>query len=101
MLNGGGAEVPRGDGSEATAEVVVRLTREAAMPDSRAAQAVRQAADELGIVLEPLHRGSTDPALSVYVVARVRPAEVSRVVQRLLHCPGVDAAYSKPPGEAP
>lgn len=93
--------MPRGDGSEATAEVVVRLTREAAMPDSRAAQAVRQAADELGIVLEPLHRGSTDPELSVYVVAPVRPAELARVVNRLLRCPGVDAAYGKPPGEAP
>ena len=59
-------------------------------------------ADELGIVLVPVHPGETDPYLVPYFVVEVEdPDRVELVQQRLLQSEAVEGAYVKPPGEPP
>lgn len=57
---------------------------------------------ELGIMLEPLHPGAEDPYLSPYFKVRV-PDHVTatKVINRLLNCKAVEAAYLKPSSESP
>lgn len=57
---------------------------------------------ELGIVLEPLHPGAEDPYLSPYFKAKVPDhAKANSVINRLLNCKAVEAAYLKPSSELP
>jgi hypothetical protein len=52
--------------------------------------------------LEPVHPGTTDPALQTFFNIEVEdPAAASRLVERLLRDPAVTGAYIKPPDELP
>jgi hypothetical protein len=78
-----------------TSELIVKLA------PSAEPERVRAHADGLGVKLAPLHPGTTDPELSVYLAARVDPQRVEGVAERLMRVDGVDSAYVKPPAEAP
>jgi hypothetical protein len=57
---------------------------------------------ELGIVLGPLHPGAMDPYLSPYFKAKVTDhAKAKSVINRLLNCKAVEAAYLKSSNELP
>jgi hypothetical protein len=57
---------------------------------------------DLGILLEPLHPGAEDPYLSPYFKVKVRDhATATKVINRLLNCKAVEAAYLKPSSELP
>jgi hypothetical protein len=57
---------------------------------------------ELGVQLEPLHPGSSDPELaSQFYVSVADEEDGERVATRLRSVPGVEAAYLKPPDEPP
>lgn len=64
------------------------------------ADEVARVARALGLRLEPLHPGAPDELLP-YFVARTEDGEVGRALEALLRCRAVEAAYSKPPDEAP
>lgn len=57
---------------------------------------------QLGVALQPLHPGSSDPVLSGYFNTDVTDqGAAERVIDRLLHVKGVEAAYIKPRDEMP
>ncbi len=59
-------------------------------------------ADDLGVLLEPIHSGERDPDLLLYFTVAVQdPARAELVRQRLLESDAVEGAYVKPPAEAP
>jgi hypothetical protein len=64
------------------------------------ADEVGRAARALGLSLEPLHPGAPDELLP-YFVARGAGEKVDRALAALRQCRAVEAAYSKPPDEAP
>jgi hypothetical protein len=54
----------------------------------------------LGLRLEPLHPGAPDELLP-YFIARGECGEVASALAALRQCRAVEAAYIKPPDEAP
>ena len=64
------------------------------------ADEVERAARALGLSLEPLHPSAPDELLP-YFVARGGGGEVERALAALRQCRAVEAAYIKPPDEAP
>ena len=57
---------------------------------------------DLDISLEPLHPGAEDPYLSPYFKVKVSDhATATKVINRLLNCKAVEAAYLKPSDELP
>jgi hypothetical protein len=57
---------------------------------------------DLGVLLEPLHPGAEDTYLSPYFKVKVPDhATAKRVINRLLNCKAVEAAYLKPSNELP
>jgi hypothetical protein len=59
-----------------------------------------QLADELGVMLEPMHPGAEDPLLIPFFVVAVQdPDRVETVRQRLSESDAVKGAYVKPPAE--
>jgi hypothetical protein len=64
------------------------------------ADEVERAARALGLRLEPLHPGAPDELLP-YFVARGAGGEVEPALAALRQCRAVEAAYIKPPDEAP
>jgi hypothetical protein len=71
-------------------------------PWNESARCVREALDSLHASAKPLHPGVRDESMLSFL--RVfAPENVSRiqVVEKLSACPGVQAAYEKPAGEAP
>ena len=56
-----------------------------------------------GVRLEPLHRGSTESELRAWYLVTFPEDDVAAdvVVRELQIHPDVEAAYAKPPGEAP
>ena len=88
-------------GDQMAADVIVKLAPAAIVRESPAHRAVQSCASGLGISLEPLHPSESDSELSSYFIAHVDPAAVGTVVERLLHCDGVEGAYHKPKGEPP
>ena len=64
------------------------------------ADEVARMAGALGLRLEPLHPGAPDELLH-YFVARGEAVEVERALAALRQCRAVEAAYIKPPDEAP
>jgi hypothetical protein len=89
------------DQGTAAIEVIVKLTREAAVPESRQHRALQALVAELGVPLAPLHPSATDPDLASYAVAQVDPVAANSVVEQLRRCDGVEGAYAKPQGEPP
>lgn len=85
-------------------EVTIQLSDEAAhaLQQHRTVPDLGRLANELGIVLEPLHPHSDDRALKAFFQAVVPDgADAERVVTRLLRSPHVRAAYVKPPDGPP
>ncbi|SCF02431.1 hypothetical protein GA0074695_2935 [Micromonospora viridifaciens] len=81
-------------------EVIIQVS----MPSEPAAAAdtafsdVRAVLAGLGLPLEPLHPGSTDPTLSTYFhVWAADPETAHRVVSAVRDLPSVRTAYVKPP----
>ena len=73
--------------------------RRAAAPGS---EELLQAAEELGMVLEPVHPNAEDPHLAPYFTVEVSdPATAEQAISRLQDCEAVEAAYLKPPDEMP
>jgi hypothetical protein len=57
---------------------------------------------DLGILLEPLHPGAEDPYLSPYFKVKVPDhATATKVINHLLNCKAVEAAYLKPSDKLP
>jgi hypothetical protein len=57
---------------------------------------------DLGITLEPVHPGVSDPTLASYFTVEVPDEDTAeRVVERLKLCKAVDGAYIKPSDELP
>ena len=78
-----------------TAEIIVQLSSETS------AAAVDRVAADIGATLQPLHPTTSDAELARYAVVRVPPSQVDLVLATLRSSPDIDAAYVKPPGEAP
>ena len=73
--------------------------RRAAAPGS---EELLQAAEELGMVLEPVHPNAEDPHLAPYFTVEVPDAATAeRVIAGLQNCEAVEAAYLKPPEAMP
>jgi hypothetical protein len=69
---------------------------------TEASRALLQAAEELGVKLEPVHPGETDPTLAPYFVAEVEdPDEAEQVRARFDGMDATEGAYIKPPDSLP
>lgn len=67
-----------------------------------AAQELLKTAQELGVVLKPMHPGARDSYLAPYFTAEVpNSATAERVIKHLQNCEAVEAAYVKPADEMP
>lgn len=62
---------------------------------------LQQTLAELGVKLEPLHPGLTDPDLAGQFYAAVDDATADQICDRLLEHSAVVAAYPKPAGSPP
>ena len=59
-------------------------------------------AEELGVLLEPVHPGAEDPLLAPYFMAEVPDSTTAeRVIAHFRKSKAIEAAYFKPPGELP
>lgn len=59
-------------------------------------------AEELGVLLEPVHPGAEDPLLALYFMVEVPDSTTAeRVIARLRESSAIEAAYLKPPNELP
>jgi hypothetical protein len=87
------------DGS--AVEVIVKLTPEAAAPESAEHRSLQARANQLGVPLAPLHPSATDPELASYAVVHVDESAADDVIGQLLRFDGVEAAYAKAPGTPP
>jgi hypothetical protein len=85
-------------------QVTIQLSEEAARALQRhqTIPELGQLANQLGIVLQPLHPQSQDRALMAFFSAEVPDAATAqRVITRLLQSPHVTAAYLKPADAPP
>jgi hypothetical protein len=74
----------------------------AAPPLPSPAAELAEKAVALGLILEPVHPGTTDPQLSTYYTAEVPDrAAAERAAAELRQCRAVEAAYVKPPEALP
>lgn len=59
-------------------------------------------AEELGVLLEPLHPGAEDPLLTPYFMVEVPDSTTAEhVIAHLRQSMAVEAVYLKPPDELP
>jgi hypothetical protein len=71
-------------------------------PPTARSEALARVLEPFGLTLEPLHPETADPTLrSYFTVAAADPATAQRVIDQLLQSGAVEAAYVKPPDEAP
>lgn len=71
-------------------------------PATAAARELHELAARLGVELHPLHPGVADPLLSSYFVITTDSEVVAEtLLDKLRRCDAVEAAYIKPPDEAP
>ena len=88
-------------------EVVTMLSGEAARAlrektPNVEAEHIRELVAKSGSILEPLHPDSDDPNLMRYFFVRARDGEQAEQLARSLRSSkAIEAAYVKPPGEAP
>jgi len=88
-------------------QVVIVLSNDAArlrldLPPGASDEQLREAQEELGLPLEPMHPGVTDPGLRAYLTAEVPDEDTAqRVMTRLQRVTSVEAAYIKPAAEPP
>ncbi len=85
------------------APAAARLLREGTyLGTSPSIDSIVRAARELGVSLRPLHESTNDPTLAVYFVAGAPDRQTAaRLIEQLEQMPEVEAAYIKPPDEAP
>lgn len=81
-------------------ELVVKLVP-GALPGGDAHRSLLALASDLGVALRPVDPAGSDPDLATYHVALVDPDTAERAVGRLRGLADVEAAYSRPRGEAP
>lgn len=65
------------------------------------ANEVAEAADEMGVSLQPMHPGVEDSTLAQFFTVQVPDDAVEQVIERLRNCRAVEAAYIKPPEATP
>jgi hypothetical protein len=71
-------------------------------PPTAASEQLLQAAEELGVMLKPVHPSAEDPYLAPYFTVEVPDAATAeKVIEHFKHCKAVEAAYVKPPDEIP
>lgn len=79
---------------------VARLAREAGA--GTGAEQSLPGLEDLGLLLEPMHPGESDPALAAYFTVEVPDAAAAnRAIEALRRSDAVEAAYVKPAPEAP
>jgi len=67
-----------------------------------ASEELLHTANELGVVLQPVHVGTKDSNLVSYFTVEVPdPVTAERVIAHLRHCKAIEAAYLKPSDEMP
>ncbi len=88
-------------GPAASMEVIIKLKAASTEALATAHGCVQSVAADFGVLIEPLHPGTTDPALAFFLVSRVALSQLDRFSRRLLACEGVEGAYGKPAGEPP
>ncbi len=88
--------------------ITIRVRPEAASalrgrgPATSAFRQLLSTADDLGIVLEPIHPQGSDPRLAAYYTAEVPDrAAAERALADFRQCSAVEAAYLKPPDALP
>jgi hypothetical protein len=84
--------MPASSSSEPAVEIIVQLRGSAATRD---AMALRTVAEQTQLTLEWLHPGALDPELAKFASTRVARSSVASVVDLLMQCVEVDAAYVK------
>jgi hypothetical protein len=83
-------------------EVVIQISEPSTGARTAPSATARQAVQKLGLTLEPIHPGSTDPVLSTYYRVRAPDQQAAaRVVEAVRSLPSVTAAYVKPPDAPP
>ena len=71
-------------------------------PITAQTQKLIEIAEELGVVLEPLHPGTEDPSLIPFFATNVLDMqEAKRVIAQFQASDVVESAFIKPPEEAP
>ena len=76
--------------------------REKASPSRSRAADLKQAVEELGLKLEPMHPGQSHPLLVPYFMIEVPDRQTAeRVIHRLTQHQAVEAAYLRPEEAAP
>lgn len=59
-------------------------------------------AEELGVLLEPMHPGTDDPLLTPYFTIEAADSiSAERIIAHLRRSRAIEAAYVKPPDELP
>lgn len=89
-------------------EIVVQLNQGAATERARKTEASSRpeqslpGLEDLGLSLEPMHPGESDPALAAYFTVEVPDADAAdRAIGALRRSDLVEAAYMKPSAEPP
>jgi hypothetical protein len=65
------------------------------------AEELRRRAEALGVQLQPVHPGETDPLLVPYFYSEAPDDDAERIAAELAALPGVEGAYVKPAAEPP
>ncbi|MGH3520986.1 MAG: hypothetical protein ACRDQ7_27145 [Haloechinothrix sp.] len=84
--------MPPPDTSEPTVEIIVQFSERVATVDTGARLSIEEKA---GVTLEPMHPGTPDPQLAKFAITRVAQSSAPAVIDHLLRCAEVDAAYAK------
>jgi hypothetical protein len=80
----------------------VALSLQRREPPKGAARELLEAAQELGVSLEPIHPRTKDPHLAPYFSIDVGDtAAADQAIERFQRCEAVEGAYLKPHEEAP
>ena len=88
--------------------IIIRLRSDAVAliqkksPLSPESEKLLKTLDDLGIVMKPMHPGSSDPLLTPYFLIEAPNQDVAdKIINRLRSSVFVEAAYVKPPDEPP
>jgi len=80
---------------------VARTLQQRGAPTAES-QELLKIAEELGVLLEPVHPGVEDPLLAPYFMAEVPDSTTAEwVITHLRKFKAIEAAYLKPPDELP
>lgn len=89
-------------------QVVIIVSADVARPlqqrgsPTAGSQELLMIAEELGVLLEPMHPDSDDPLLAPYFMAEVPDSATAEwVITHLRKSKAIEAAYLKPPDELP